>query len=68
MDGREMEAKWETYTLKELLEMGLKCTHEAAHSLCVKHVYNGAVAETFWGVLYLGQTELFQLKKGLTTQ
>jgi hypothetical protein len=46
---KDMEAKWETYTVKELLEMGLNCVHEAAHSLYVKHVYNGAVAETFLG-------------------
>jgi hypothetical protein len=31
------------------LEIGLNCVHEAAHSLYVKHVYNGAVAETFLG-------------------
>jgi hypothetical protein len=36
-----------TFSVKELLEMGLNCVHEAAHSLYVKHVYNGAVAETF---------------------
>ena len=29
--------------------MGLNCVHEAAHSLYVKHVYNGAVAENFLG-------------------
>jgi hypothetical protein len=47
---KEMETKGETFTVKELLEMGLNCVHEAAHSsLYVKHVYNGAVAETFWG-------------------
>ncbi len=49
-----MEAKWETYTVKELLEMGLNCVHEAAHSLYVKHVYNGAVAETFLGDALFG--------------
>ncbi len=27
--------------------MGLNCVHEAAHSVYVKHVYNGKVAETF---------------------
>ncbi len=66
---KEIEAKWETFTVKELLEMGLNCVHEAAHSLYVKHVYNGAVAETFLGaMLYLGQIGLFQWKRGLTTQ
>ena len=50
---KEMEAKWETFTVKELLEMGLNCVHEAAHSLYVKHVYNGAVAEKFlWDALF----------------
>jgi len=27
--------------------MGLNCVHESAHSVCLKHVYNGTVAETF---------------------
>ncbi len=49
-----METKWDTYTIKELLEMGLNCVHEAAHSLYVKHVYNGAIAETFWGDALFG--------------
>ena len=34
--------------------MGLNCVHEAAHSLYVKHVYNGAVAETFLGDIVFG--------------
>jgi hypothetical protein len=51
---KDMETKWETYTVKELLEMGLNCVHEAAHSLYVKHVYNGAVAETFVGDALFG--------------
>ena len=42
--------------------------HEAAHSLYVKHVYNGAVAETFWGDALLGQIVLLQWKRGLTAQ
>jgi len=49
-----MEAKWETYTVKELLEMGLNCVHEPAHSLYVKHVYNGAVAKNFLGDALFG--------------
>ncbi len=32
----EMEDKWETFTLKELLEMGLNCVHEATHSLYIR--------------------------------
>ena len=51
---KEMESKWETFTLKGLLEMGLSCVHEATHSLYVKHVYNVAVAETFWGDALFG--------------
>ncbi len=51
---KEMEAKWETFTVKELLEMELTCVHEAAHSLYVKHVYNGTVAEIFWGDALFG--------------
>jgi hypothetical protein len=51
---KDMETKWETYTVKELLEMGLNCVHEATHSLYVKHVYNGADAETFWGDALFG--------------
>jgi hypothetical protein len=44
---KEMEEKKGTYTVKELLEMGLNCVHEAAHALYIKHVYNETVAETF---------------------
>jgi hypothetical protein len=51
---KDMEAKWETYTVKELLEMELNCVHEAAYSLYVKYVYNGAVAETFSGDALFG--------------
>ncbi len=34
--------------------MGLNCVHEAAHSLYVNHVYNGAVAETLLGDALFG--------------
>jgi len=51
---KDMEAKWETYTVKELLEMGLNSVHEAVHSLYVKHVCNGVVAETFLGDALFG--------------
>jgi hypothetical protein len=51
---KDMETKLETYTVKELLETGLNCVHEVAHSLYVKHVYNGAVAETFLGDALFG--------------
>jgi hypothetical protein len=51
---KEMEEKWESYNMKELLDMGLNCVHEQAHSLYVKHVYNGAVAETFVGDALFG--------------
>jgi hypothetical protein len=50
---KDMKTKWETYTVKELLEIGLNCVHEAAHSLYVKHVFNGAVAETFFGGCFI---------------
>ena len=29
--------------------MGLNCVHEAIHSLYIMHVYNEAVATTFFG-------------------
>jgi hypothetical protein len=32
---KEMEEKWETFSIKELLEMGLKCVHEATRSLYI---------------------------------
>ena len=32
---KEMEEKWETFTVKELLEMGLNCVHDATHSLYI---------------------------------
>jgi hypothetical protein len=51
---KDIETKWDMYTVTELLEMGLNCVHEAAHSLYVKHVYNGAVAETFLGDALFG--------------
>jgi hypothetical protein len=54
MPLKDMETKWETYTVKELLEMGLNCVHEAAHFLYVKHVYNWTVAETFLGDALFG--------------
>ncbi len=34
--------------------MGLNCVHETDHSLYVKHVYNGTVAETFLGDALFG--------------
>jgi hypothetical protein len=60
---KEMEAKWETFTVKELLEMGLNCMHEAAHSLYVKHVYNGAIAETFLGDALFGANITIQVEE-----
>ena len=50
-----MEEKWDAFSVKELLEMGLNNVHEAAHSLYIKHVYNGAVADTFLGDDLLGR-------------
>ena len=44
-----LEEKIDTYSVLELLTMGINCVHEAAHSVYVKHVYNGTVAETFLG-------------------
>jgi hypothetical protein len=49
-----VEEKWETFSVKRLLEMGLNCVHEVAHSLYIKHVHNGAVANTFLGANFLG--------------
>ena len=40
--------------------MGLKCIHEAAHSLYIKHVYNEAVADTFFGDDLLGAGRTIQ--------
>jgi hypothetical protein len=51
---KEMDEKWETFTVKELLEMGLNCVHATAHSLYIKHVYNGADAKTFLGDALFG--------------
>ena len=44
-----MEENMQNYTVLELLQMGLNCVHESAHSVYLKHVYNGTVAETFLG-------------------
>ena len=51
---KEMDEKLETFTIKELLEIGLICVHEATHSLYIKHVYNGVVAETYLGDALFG--------------
>jgi hypothetical protein len=34
------------YTVLDLLQMVLNYVHEAAHSVYIKHVYNGTVADT----------------------
>jgi hypothetical protein len=60
---KKMKAKWETFTGKELLEMGLNCVHLAGHSLYVKHVYNGAVAETFLGDALFGADRTIPLEE-----
>ncbi len=38
-----------TYTLGQLLEMGLNHVHEASHAVYLKHVYKNTVGETFLG-------------------
>ena len=64
---KDMETKWETYTVEELLEMGLSCVHEATHSLYVKHVYNGAVAETFLGDALFGADRTIPVEERVDT-
>ena len=39
----------QSYTILELLHIGLNCVHESSHSVYLKHVYNGTIAETFLG-------------------
>ncbi len=39
-----MEENMQSYTILELLQTGLNCVHESAHSVYLKHVYNGTVA------------------------
>ena len=39
-----IEVNMHSYTVLEHLEMGLNCVHESAHSVYLKHVYNGTVA------------------------
>jgi hypothetical protein len=51
---KKMNEKWDTFTVKGLLEMGLNCVHEAAHSMYIKHVYNGAMEEIFLGDAFFG--------------
>ena len=43
--------------------MGLNCVHEAAHSLYVKHVYNGAVAEIFLGDALFGADIIIRVEE-----
>jgi hypothetical protein len=42
------------YSVLELMQMMINCVHEAAHSIYIKHVYNGTVADTFLGDELLG--------------
>ncbi len=51
-----------TCSVLEVITVGLKCVHEAAHSLYIKHVYNGTVAETFLG------DELFGADRTIPTE
>jgi hypothetical protein len=46
----------------QLLEMGLSCVHEATHLVCIKHVHNDIVANSFWGDEFLRQTALLKWK------
>ena len=43
--------------------MGLKCVHEAAHSLYIKYVYNGTVADTFLGDDVFGADRIISVEK-----
>ena len=51
---KKLKEEWETFIVKKLLGIGLNCVNEAAHSLYIKHVYNGAAAETFLRDALLG--------------
>ena len=44
-----MEEHMQTYTVLELLQIGLNCVRESAHSVYLKHVSNGTVEEIFFG-------------------
>ena len=44
-----MEKNIQSYIVLELLQMGLNCVHESAHSVYLKHIYNGTVAEIVLG-------------------
>jgi hypothetical protein len=65
---KEMDEQWETFMIKELLEMGLNCVHEVAHSLYIKHVYIGAVAETFLGDALFGADKTIPVEERVDRQ
>ena len=44
-----MEDKIDSFSTKQLLEMGINYVHEVAHSFYIKHGYKGAVEDTFLG-------------------
>jgi len=60
---KEMDEKWETFIVKELLEMGINSVHEAAHSLYIKHVYNGEAANTFLGDALFGADKTIPIEE-----
>ena len=39
----------QSYRVLELLLIGLNCVHESAHSVYLKHVYNGTAADFVFG-------------------
>ena len=62
---KETDEKWETFTFKELLEMGLNCVNETTRSLYIKHVYNGADAKTFLGDALFGADRTIPIEERL---
>jgi hypothetical protein len=52
-----MEESLQSYTVGQLLDIGLNYVHEAAHAVYLKHVYNNTVVETFLGDEFFGQIE-----------
>jgi len=53
----------QSYTVLEMLQMGLNCVHESAHSVYLKHVYNRTVSETFWGDNLFGADRIILIEE-----
>jgi hypothetical protein len=62
----EMKENVDFFIFKQFLEIWLNNIHEVAHSLYVKYVYNGVVADSFLGDDLFGVDTTIPLEEGST--